>query len=86
MEKEEQISYMHMIVGSIGMLLLIFGILAFVADGGHGMGLPLIFLGFGLMMHYMYQLEKKTGISNKLVLMRSIILSVIILGFVYLYY
>lgn len=80
-KKEENYSYLNMIVGTAGMILLVLGIFEQIFGQESVMGLPLMFIGFSFMIHYIYALEKESGVSNKLIWTRAIILILMVLGF-----
>jgi hypothetical protein len=68
----------NMILGSIGIILITLGIFEFLITVKNTTGHILTFLGYVITVHYIYHLEKKAGISEKIIWIRAIILIVII--------
>ena len=82
-KKEKDASSVYMIVASIGMVLLGFGLLEYVLLVGNP-STPNFLLTFGsffILVHYIYHLEKKTGVSNRVIWIKSllVVLSLFIL-------
>lgn len=75
--------YFSLSIGAIGMLLLTFGIFQLVI-GNMGTNPAEFFLpcaGLIILIHYIYYLEKKVGISDKLIWIRALaIMMVLALG------
>ncbi len=89
MEKEKtNSSYVYIIIGAIGMLLLVFGLLEYISLVGSTStpSFLLTLAGFMILVHYIYYLEKKTGVSNKLIWMKSGFLALSLLIFTYIFY
>ncbi|MDQ0429533.1 positive regulator of sigma E activity [Planomicrobium stackebrandtii] len=89
MEKKKiGISYIYMIVAAIGMLLLAFGLLGYISlvESSTTTNFLLTFAGFLILVHYIYHLEKKTGVSNKLIWIKSGLLILSLLIFTYSFY
>jgi hypothetical protein len=70
--------YLNMILGSIGIILITLGIFEFLIIVKSTTGHILTLLGYVITVHYIYHLEKKAGISEKIIWIRAIILIVII--------
>lgn len=70
-----------MIIGTIGIIMLGLGLMRYITHtlsvDAQGYGLSL--LGFCLVLNYIYSLEKKAGISNKIVWIQSGV-SILIIG------
>ncbi len=66
-------SYTYMVMATIGMLMLAFGILEYMSLLGNvnTKSFLLTFIGFIILVHYIYYLEKKNGVSNKVIWIRS---------------
>ena len=66
----------NMIIGSIGLILATVGtgILIFIPDVEKTFTLVMIFFGLSLTIHYIYYLERKAGVSNRVIWFRSIII------------
>ncbi|KMJ57250.1 hypothetical protein AB685_17780 [Bacillus sp. LL01] len=75
--------YLNMILGSIGLLLIGFSIFEYLILVEITTGYILTLLGFIITVHYIYHLEKKAGISNKLIWIRAIILILIMFSIYY---
>lgn len=60
-----------MIFGSIGMILFALGVIRFATLTFDSQGYLLSLLGFSIVINYIYSLEKKAGISNKFIWIRS---------------
>lgn len=81
-----RILYINMIFGSIGIILIALGIFEFLTIVESLAGYILTLLGFIIIVHYIYHLEKKAGISNKLIWIRAIILILILVSISYFLY
>lgn len=82
-KKEKGTSSVYLIVASIGMVLLGFGLLEYLLLVGNP-GTPnflLTFASFFILVHYIYHLEKKTGVSSRVIWIKSllVVLSLFIL-------
>ncbi|WP_211655589.1 hypothetical protein [Planococcus alpniumensis] len=88
--KEKNINnpYLSLSIGAIGMLLLTFGIFELVLNN-IGMN-PAEFLlpcaGLIILVHYIYYLERKAGISNKLIWIRALALMTVLAVGAYIAY
>ncbi|QOY35049.1 hypothetical protein AWH56_020410 [Anaerobacillus isosaccharinicus] len=74
--------YMNMIFGSLGIILIFLGLLKFLEVEANSSGFILVILGLTITVHYIYHLEKKAGISDKIIWIRALFL-ILILGSVY---
>lgn len=75
-------------IGAIGMLLLTFGIFELVT-GNVGTNPAEFFLpcaGLIILIHYIYYLEKKAGISDKLIWIRALAIIVVLAVGAYMAY
>lgn len=74
-------SYVYMAIASIGMLLLAVGMLEYMSLLGNAKMLNffLAFLGFIILVQYISYLEKKNGVSNKVIWIRSVLLLISLL-------
>lgn len=89
MEKKQTGSfYIYVIIGSIGILLVAFGLLEYIWVIGNtsNAGFLLTFAGFMVLVHYIYYLEKKAGIRNTVIWIKSAVLASTLLIFTYLFY
>lgn len=77
--------YLSMVLGSIGIILITFGIMEFFLIGDAS-NYVLLLLGFIITIHYIYFLEKKAGISKKLIWIRAIFFILILVAVYYGYY
>lgn len=84
-KKKHNNVYLNMIVSSLGMILIVFGMVKYISINNNMADILLIWLGFLIMIHYIYSLERQTGISNKLIWIRAavLILTLIISAVVY---
>lgn len=74
--------YLNMIIGSLGIILIFGGLLKFLEVVENSSGFILVILGLTITVHYIYHLEKKAGISEKMIWIRALFL-ILILGSVY---
>ncbi|MDE4086760.1 hypothetical protein PO902_17070 [Planococcus maritimus] len=80
--------YFSLSIGALGMLLLTFGIFELVI-GNAGMNPAQFFLpcaGLIILIHYIYYLEKKAGISDKLIWIRTFAIMTVLAVGAYLAY
>ncbi|CAG9620438.1 hypothetical protein [Sutcliffiella rhizosphaerae] len=77
---EKKSLYLNMIIGTIDITLIYFGLIFFIADGQDSYGSTLTILGIILTIQYMYHLEGKAGISKKFIWIRGIIFALILVG------
>ncbi|WP_223702487.1 hypothetical protein [Sutcliffiella deserti] len=85
MEKNEQgLLYINMFIGTLGLILIIVGAIKYYEVVGNSTYF-ILFSGFILTMIYMNFLEKKAGISNRIIWTRSLlaILTLIIISYFY---
>jgi len=68
--------YTNMIIGFTGLILTVvgIGILKFNPKVENPLTLPMIFFGLSLTVHYIYYLERKAGVPNKIIWVRATIL------------
>lgn len=87
-EKEIRSPYLYMIISSLGMLLLLFGVIEALSRLNRidATTFLLPFFGFMILVHYIYHLEKKAGISNKWIWIRSVVLIATVVGVTALVY
>lgn len=76
-KKETRPSYIYMIIASIGMALLGFKLLDYLllAESTITPNFLLIFVSFIILVHYIYHLEQKAGVSKKVIWIKSILLA-----------
>ncbi|MEZ0481414.1 hypothetical protein [Planococcus sp. SSTMD024] len=87
-EKKIHNPYFSLSIGAIGMLLLTFGIFQLVI-GNMDMNPAQFFLpcaGLIILVHYIYYLEKKAGISDKLIWIRALAIIIVLAVGVYVAY
>lgn len=78
--------YISMIVGTIGIILIFLGIFEFFTIVESTKGYILMFIGFVITVQYIYHLERKVGLSEKVIWVRAIILILILfIAFYFLY-
>lgn len=87
-KKKTSTSYIYMIIAAIGVLLLAFGLLEYITLVGSTStsSFLLTFAGFLILVHYIYYLEKKTGVSNKVIWIKAGLLVLSLLVFTYTFY
>ncbi|PSL40904.1 hypothetical protein B0H99_10336 [Planomicrobium soli] len=75
--KETRPSYIYMVIASVSMALLGFKLLEYLmlAGGTITPNFLLIFASFFILVHYIYHLEQKAGVSNKVILIQSLLLA-----------
>ncbi|WP_422123570.1 hypothetical protein DHX103_01820 [Planococcus sp. X10-3] len=78
-------TYFYVIIGAMGMLVLVFGLLEYISLIGTTAtpSFLLTFAGFMILVHYIYYLEKKTGVSNKVIWVKSLFLGLSVIIFTY---
>lgn len=75
-----------MVIGSIGMIMIGLGFVSYFTLIYDIQGYFLSVVGYALVNNYIYTLEKKAGISKKLIWIKSI-LSILTLGIIsYIFY
>ena len=81
-------SYIYMIIASIGMVILAFGLLEYLVLTGNASTshFLLTFASFFILVHYIYHLEKKTGVSNKVIWVKSVLLAFSLLILIYTFH
>ena len=85
MEKNKKgILYLHMFIGTVGLLLIGVGLLKFIETVG-GLAPFYGLFGFSLTMIYLHYLEEKAGISKKIGWIRFIVV-VLLLVLIYIFY
>lgn len=87
-EKKIHNPYFSLSIGAIGMLLLTFGIFELVI-GNVDTDPAKFFLpcaGLIILVHYIYYLEKKAGISDKLIWIRALAIIVVLAVGAYMAY
>lgn len=87
-EKKIHNPYFSLSLGATGMLLLTFGIFQLVI-GNVGTNPADFFLpcaGLIILIHYIYYLEKKAGISDKLIWIRALVIMVVLAVGAYMAY
>lgn len=87
-KKKNGLSYIYMIIASIGMVLLAFGLLEYLLLTGSAStpNFLLTFASFFILVHYIYHLEKKTGVSNKVIWIKSVALALSLLILTYTFH
>ncbi|MEN2466007.1 hypothetical protein [Ornithinibacillus sp. FSL M8-0202] len=84
MNQDKKHLYLNMVVGTIGMLLMGIGLLQYISINPQGFGLMTI--GYALVNSYIFYLEAKAGISNKLIWIQSILGVTVLLVIAYFMY
>lgn len=74
-----------MVLGAIGIVLVFIGTYEFLKVVENLKGLFLIMAGMTIIVHYIYQLEGKVGVSTKTIWIKAAILIGIVLGIFYFY-
>ncbi|MFS0824674.1 hypothetical protein [Bacillus sp. 1P02SD] len=78
--------YLNMILGSIGIIFITLGIFEFLTIVESTVAYILTILGFVITVHYIYHLEKKAGISDKIIWIRAFILIIIVVSIYNIFY
>ncbi|MGJ9384344.1 hypothetical protein [Salipaludibacillus sp. CF4.18] len=73
---ENILLYINMVLGSIAMVMVALGIMRYFSLVYDSQGYGLTFLGFVFLSNYVFFLEKKAGIDNKIIWIKSIITAV----------
>lgn len=73
--------YTNMVIGFIGIILTTLGtaMLLFIPETQNTYTAFMSFLGISLTVHYIYALERKAGVSNRIIWFRTIIIIVTII-------
>jgi hypothetical protein len=66
--------YIELVWGSIGMLIISLVIANALLSSEHSFSVPTLILGFALINGYIFFLEKRAGLSQKVIWTRSLIL------------
>lgn len=78
--------YFNMAWGTLGMIFVVFGFIKYISVYNDFTNIFLTWLGFMIMVHYIYSLERKVGVNNKLIWIRVIILILtLIIGTIVVY-
>ena len=87
-EKKIHTPYFSLSIGALGMLLLTFGIFQLLIGnmGANPSDFLLPCAGLIILIHYIYYLEKKAGISDKLIWIRALAIMTVLAVGVYLAY
>ncbi|WP_391122465.1 hypothetical protein [Psychrobacillus sp. L3] len=83
-ENNKGILYLHMFIGTLGLIIIAVGLLKYYETVG-GTGSSFALIGFPLTMIYMNYLEGKAGISKKILWIQSII-AIFSLFIIYIYF
>ena len=86
LKENKQALYFNMILGTIGSILIVLAAMRYMIKENDYIGYINIFLGFLLMISYINYLEKKAGISKKLIWIRVIVSMILFLSFSYFLY
>ena len=70
---ENRSMYINLIVGTIGLIMIGLGIIRYFTLINDSQGYLLTLIGYALVNGYIFYLEKKAGISNRIVWIQSIV-------------
>ncbi|MEK4131154.1 hypothetical protein NYE67_16050 [Solibacillus sp. FSL W8-0474] len=86
MKKDKQVLYFYMISVTIGITLIAMAIIKYIVEVNEPKGYLIIILGFVLTFNYIIYLEKKAGISKKVIWVRNSLYIVLVGSFIYFLY
>jgi hypothetical protein len=75
-----------MFVGTIGIIIAGLGIVRYISLMYDSQGFGLALIGLALVNSYVFYLEKKTGVSNKVIWIKSIVSGSVLVVIAYLLY
>ena len=85
LENDKQVLYFYMILVTIGIVLSALAIMSYIIKANDN-GYLMILLGFILMINYINYLEKKAGISRKIIRIRNSVYTVLVFSLSYFLY
>ncbi|MBD8036728.1 hypothetical protein H9635_08235 [Solibacillus sp. A46] len=86
MKKDKQILYFYMILVTIGITLIALAIMKYIVEVNEPRGYLIILIGFVLTFNYINYLEKKAGISKKIIWIRNSVYMVLVGSLTYFLY
>lgn len=86
LKENKQALYFNMILGTIGTILIALAAMRYLVKENDNIGKAFILFGFILMNAYINYLEKRAGISKKLIWIRDIVFFILIISFFYFLY
>lgn len=86
LKKDKQVLYFYMISVTIGITLIAMAIIKYIVEVNEPKGYLIIILGFVLTFNYIIYLEKKAGISKKVIWVRNSLYIVLVGSFIYFLY
>ena len=86
MKKDKQVLYFYMISVTISFTLIAMAIIKYIVEINEPKGYLIIIFGFVLTFNYIIYLEKKAGISKKVIWIRNSVYMVLVGSFIYFLY
>ena len=86
LEKDKQVLYFYMISVTIGITLIALAIMRYIVEVNEPKGYLIILLGFVLTLNYINYLEKKAGISKKIIWIRNSMYMILVGSLTYFLY
>ena len=86
LKKDKQVLYFYMISVTIGITLIAMAIIKYIVEVNEPKGYLIIIFGFVLTFNYIIYLEKKAGISKKVIWVRNSLYMVLVGSFIYFLY
>ena len=78
LKKDQQVLYFYMISVTIGTVIIALAIIKYIVGVNEPKGFLIILLGFLLTINYINYLEKKAGISKKIILIKNSVYMVLV--------
>ncbi|ATP40780.1 hypothetical protein CSE16_12370 [Solibacillus sp. R5-41] len=86
MKNDKKVLYFYMILVTIGTILIALGIIGYLVKVNEPKGYLMIILGFILTINYINYLEKKAGISKKIIWIKNSVYMVLVFSLSYFLY
>ena len=86
MKKDKQVLYFYMISVTIGTTIIALAIMKYIFEVNEPRGYLIMLLGFLLTINYINYLEKKAGISKKIIWIRNSVYMVLVGSLTYFLY
>lgn len=86
LKKDKQVLYFYMISVTIGTVIIALAIIKYIVRVNEPKGFLILLLGFFLTINYINYLEKKAGISKKIILIRNSVYMVLVGSLTYFLY
>ena len=82
-EKDSGVSIIYMVFGTLGIILVALGGISLIQVEDSSTRVMIILIGIIVVVNYVYYLERKAGVSNKMIWGQSGILIASIIGYAF---